>query len=33
MLDNVHDKAVLLLLHNDALRAEECSRHLPEADG
>jgi len=33
MLDNVHDRAVLLLLHSDALWAEECRRHLPKADG
>jgi len=30
--DNIHDIAVLLLLYSDALWAEECTRHLPEAD-
>jgi len=31
--NGVYDRDVLLLLHGDALRAEECGRHLPEADG
>jgi len=33
MQDNVHEGAVLLLLHSDALWVEECRCHLPEADG
>ena len=33
MQDNIHDRAVLLLLHSDALWPEECRRHLLEADG
>jgi len=33
MQDDVHDRDVLLLLHSDALWAEKCRRHLPEADG
>ena len=33
MQDDVHDKTVLLLLHSDALWAEECRCHLLEADG
>jgi len=33
MQDIVHDEAVLLLLHSDALWAEECRRHLPKTDG
>jgi len=33
MQDDVHDRAVLLLLHSNALGAEECRCHLPEADG
>jgi len=33
MQDDVHDRAILLLLHSDVLWAEKCRCHLPEADG
>ena len=33
MQDSVHDRAILLLLHGDALRVKERGRHLPEVDG
>ena len=33
MLDDVYDRNILLLLHSDAVRSEECGRHLSEADG
>jgi len=33
MQDDIQERAVLLLLHSDALWAEEYRCHLPKADG